>query len=371
MSVHLHEVLSRGDLTTRENTRRVHVGGVAIGGGAPIPIQSMTRTRTEDVEATVKQILKLKQAGCDIVRLAIPNERAVKALKEIKLRVDVPIVADIHFSAKLALMAIEAGADKVRLNPGNIREKAKLIDVVRAALERSIPIRVGVNAGSLNPELLHKYGGPTPQAMVECAALEIAQLEKLGFYDIVVSLKSSDVVDTALAYITFAQRFQYPLHVGITEAGVGDEGIAVSAIGIGTVLSLGIGDTIRVSLAGEPEREVELARIILRSLKLRDFGVRVIACPMCGRHEIDVRELAEKVKEMTRHIKAPLNIAVMGCHVNGPGEASMADIGIAPLREKAILFMRGKPIKTIPKERALEELLALSESLAEEVARRI
>ncbi|MCS7254206.1 MAG: flavodoxin-dependent (E)-4-hydroxy-3-methylbut-2-enyl-diphosphate synthase [Armatimonadota bacterium] len=349
---------------TREMTRRVYVGSVAIGGGAPISIQSMTRTRTEDVEATVQQIKELKEAGCDIVRLAIPNERAAKAIGEIKRQVDVPIVADIHFSASLALKAIESGADKVRLNPGNIRNRNKLVDVVRAASERSIPIRIGVNAGSLHPELLRKYGGPTPEAMVESAALEIAEFERLGFHEIVVSLKSSDVMDTISAYIAFASRFAYPLHVGVTEAGFGEEGIVASAIGIGTLLSLGIGDTIRVSLPGDPKKEVKVAHMILRMLRLRYSGVRIIACPMCGRHEIDVKEFAERVGEVTGQIDAPLTIAVMGCHVNGPGEARMADLGIAPSRDKVALFVRGEVIKVVPKERALEELTSLAMKIA-------
>lgn len=353
--------------TTRQRTKRVHVGRVAVGGGAPISVQSMTRTRTEDVDATVKQIKELQNVGCDIVRLAVPNEKAAKALAEIKRQVDVPLVADIHFSAKLALRAIEAGADKIRLNPGNIRDRDKLIDVVKAASERSIPIRIGVNAGSLHPELLRKYGGPTPEAMVESAAIEIAELERLGFYDIVVSLKSSDVMDTILAYIAFANRFEYPLHVGVTEAGFGEEGIVASAIGIGCVLSLGIGDTIRVSLAGEPVREVKVAHMILRSLRLRHSGVRVIACPMCGRHEIDVQEFAERVREITEQIDAPLTIAVMGCHVNGPGEARMADLGIAPARNKAAIFVRGEVVKVVPKERALDELLSFAERLARQL----
>lgn len=351
-------------MTTRQRTKRVYVGRVAIGGGAPISVQSMTRTRTEDVDATVKQIKELQEAGCDIVRLAVPNEKAAKALAEIRRQVDVPIVADIHFSAKLALRAIEAGADKIRLNPGNIRDRDRLIDVVKAASERSIPIRIGVNAGSLHPELLRKYGGPTPEAMVESAAAEIAELERLGFYDIVISLKSSDVMDTILAYVAFASKFEYPLHVGVTEAGVGEEGIVASAIGIGCVLSLGIGDTIRVSLAGEPVREVKIARMILRSLGLRYSGVRVIACPMCGRHEIDVQEFAERVREVAERIDAPLTIAVMGCHVNGPGEARMADLGIAPARNKVAIFARGEIIKVVPKERALDELLSFAERLA-------
>ncbi|MFA4028886.1 MAG: hypothetical protein GDYSWBUE_001351 [Candidatus Fervidibacterota bacterium] len=359
--------LLRGEITTREKTRRVHVGRIAIGGGSPISVQSMTRTRTDDVDATVRQIRELQDAGCDIVRLAVPNERAAGALTEIKRQVNVPIVADIHFSARLAIKAIEAGADKVRLNPGNIKDREKLADVVRAALERSIPIRIGVNAGSLHPELLRKHGGPTPEAMVESAAMEIAELERLGFHDIVVSLKSSDVLDTISAYIAFARRFEYPLHVGVTEAGLGEEGIIASAIGIGSLLSLGIGDTIRVSLTGDPVKEVKVARMILRSLRLRCSGVRVIACPMCGRHEIDVQEFAERVKAATEQIDAPLTIAVMGCHVNGPGEARMADLGIAPTRNKAAIFVRGEVIKVVPKESALDELVLLAAKLARQI----
>lgn len=345
------------------------MGGIPIGGGAPIAVQSMTRTKTEDVEATVKQVEELQKAGCDIVRLAVQNERAVKALAEIKRCVNIPIVADIQFSAKLALMAIEAGADKVRINPGNIKDKRRLIDVVKAASERSIPIRIGVNAGSLHPDLLRKYGGPTPEAMVESAALEISELERLGFHDIVVSLKSSDVMDTILAYVGFACKFEYPLHVGITEAGLGEEGIVASAIGIGTVLSLGIGDTIRVSLSGAPIMEVKVAHMILRSLRLRHSGVRIIACPMCGRHEIDVKEMAEAVREVMSKIEVPITIAVMGCYVNGPGEARMADLGIAPSREKVAIFMQGEVVKVVPKERALEELVELAMKLAKQIER--
>ncbi|MFA0778841.1 MAG: hypothetical protein RJAPGHWK_000940 [Candidatus Fervidibacter sp.] len=302
-----------GKFYTREQTRPVKVGRVQIGGGAPVSVQSMTTTKTEDIDATVAQIHRLEEAGCEIVRVAVPNEKAARALKHIKEQINIPLVADIHFDYRMALLAIEAGVDKIRWNPGNIRDKRKVEMIVKACKERGIPIRIGVNAGSLDPDLLMKYGGPTPEAMVESAEKEIALLEEWGFEDIVVSLKSSDVMDTIKAYLLFAQKFPYPTHVGVTEAGPPPEGIVWSAIGIGAVLAHGVGDTIRVSLATDPVEEVKAAKMILRALGLRREGVRIIACPSCGRCEVDLFELVEQVKARVGHIVEPLDIAVMGC----------------------------------------------------------
>ncbi len=318
-----------GKFYTREQTRTVKVGRVQIGGGAPVSIQSMTTTKTEDIDATVAQIHRLEEAGCEIVRVAVPNEKAAKAIKHIKEQINIPLVADIHFDYRMALLAIEAGADKIRWNPGNIRDKRKVEMIVKACKERGIPIRIGVNAGSLDPDLLMKYGGPTPEAMVESAAKEIALLEEWGFEDIVVSLKSSDVMDTVKAYLLFAQKFPYPTHVGVTEAGPPPEGIVWSAIGIGAVLAHGVGDTIRVSLSTDPVEEVKAGKMILRALGLRREGVRIIACPSCGRCEVDLFELVEQVKARVGHIVEPLDIAVMGCLPTG--EKIVTENGLAPI----------------------------------------
>ncbi|MEZ8220242.1 4-hydroxy-3-methylbut-2-en-1-yl diphosphate synthase [Candidatus Fervidibacteria bacterium JGI MDM2 JNZ-1-D12] len=354
-----------GKFYTREQTRPVKVGRVQIGGGASVSIQSMTTTKTEDIDATVTQIHRLEEAGCEIVRVAVPNEKAARAIKHIKEQINIPLVADIHFDYRLALLAVEAGADKIRWNPGNIRDKRKVETIVKACKERGIPIRIGVNAGSLDPDLLMKYGGPTPEAMVESAAKEIALLEEWGFEDIVVSLKSSDVMDTVKAYLLFAQKFPYPTHVGVTEAGPPPEGIVWSAIGIGIVLAHGVGDTIRVSLSTDPVEEVKAAKMILRALGLRHEGVRIIACPTCGRCEVDLFELVEQVRARVGHILEPLDIAVMGCVVNGPGEARLADLGIAAGRGKAALFVEGEVVKTIHEGDIVEALATLAEEIAE------
>ncbi len=318
-----------GKFYTREQTRPVRVGRVQIGGGAPVSIQSMTTTKTEDIDATVAQIHRLEAAGCEIVRVAVPNEKAARAIKHIKEQINIPLVADIHFDYRMALLAVEAGADKIRWNPGNIRDKRKVEAIVKACKERGIPIRIGVNAGSLDPDLLMKYGGPTPEAMVESAAKEIALLEEWGFEDIVVSLKSSDVMDMVKAYLLFAQKFPYPTHLGVTEAGPPPEGIVWSAIGIGTVLAHGVGDTIRVSLATDPVEEVVAAKMILRAVGLRREGVRIIACPSCGRCEVDLFELVEQVKARVGHIVEPLDIAVMGCLPTG--EKVVTEHGLAAI----------------------------------------
>ena len=323
-----------GKFYTRDKTRPVKVGRVQIGGGAPVSVQSMTTTKTDDIDATVAQIHRLEEAGCEIVRVAVPNEKAARALRHIKEQINIPLVADIHFDYRMALLAIEAGVDKIRWNPGNIRDKRKVEMIVKACKERGIPIRIGVNAGSLDPDLLMKYGGPTPEAMVESAAKEIALLEEWGFEDIVVSLKSSDVMDTIKAYLLFAQKFPYPTHVGVTEAGPPPEGTVWSAIGIGAVLAHGVGDTIRVSLATDPVEEVKVGKMILRALGLRREGVRIIACPSCGRCEVDLFELVDQVKARVGHIVEPLDIAVMGCLPTG--ERVMTESGpkaINALRE--------------------------------------
>ncbi|MCS7223860.1 MAG: flavodoxin-dependent (E)-4-hydroxy-3-methylbut-2-enyl-diphosphate synthase [Armatimonadetes bacterium] len=352
-------------MITRDQTRPVWVGKVQIGGGAPVSIQSMTITKTHDVEATVEQIHRLEQAGCEIVRVAVPHKEDALALKAIKEQISIPLVADIHFDYRLALMALEAGVDKIRWNPGNIRDPDKVERIVKEAKERKVPIRIGVNAGSLDPDLLMKYGGPTPEAMVESAAKEIGLLEKWGFEDIVVSLKSSDVMDMIQAYLLFAQRFAYPTHLGVTEAGPLPEGLVASAIGIGTVLAHGVGDTIRVSLSADPVEEVHAAKMILRSVGLRREGVRIIACPSCGRCEVDLFELVEQVKARTQHIVEPLDIAVMGCVVNGPGEARIADLGIAAGRGKAALFVEGEVVGTIKEGDVVGALVELAEKIAE------
>lgn len=354
-----------GKFYTREQTRPVKVGKVTIGGGAPVSIQSMTVTKTDDIDATVAQIHRLEEAGCEIARVAVPNEKAARALTHIKAQINIPLVADIHFDYRMAILAIEAGVDKIRWNPGNIRDKRKVEAIVKGCKERGIPIRIGVNAGSLDPDLLMKYGGPTPEAMVESAAKEIALLEEWGFEDIVVSLKSSDVMDMVKAYLLFAQKFPYPTHLGVTEAGAPPEGVVWSAIGIGTVLMHGVGDTIRVSLATDPVEEVKAAKMILRAVGLRREGVRIIACPSCGRCEVDLFELVEQVKSRVGHIVEPLDIAVMGCVVNGPGEARIADLGIAAGRGKAALFVEGEVVKTIQEGDIVEALATLAEEVAE------
>ncbi len=353
-----------GAVVTREKTRPVRVGNVQIGGGAPVSIQSMTTTKTRDVDATVEQIHRLEEAGCEIVRVAVPHKEDALALAAIREQVRIPLVADIHFDYRLALMALGAGVDKIRWNPGNIRDQDKVEQIVKEARERRVPIRIGVNAGSLDPDLLMKYGGPTPEAMVESAAKEIALLERWGFEDIVVSLKSSNVMDMIKGYLLFARQFAYPTHLGVTEAGPLPEGLVASSIGIGAVLAFGVGDTIRVSLSADPVEEVTAGKMILRSVGLRREGVRIIACPSCGRCEVDLFELVEKVKERTRHIVEPLDIAVMGCVVNGPGEARIADVGIAAGRGKAALFVEGKVVGTIIEGDVVSALVRLAETIS-------
>src|SRR3972149_12110195 len=313
---------------TRDKTRAVKIGKVTIGAGNLVRVQSMTQTRTNDVQATVKQILDLEEAGCEIIRVTVPDMESAKAIKEIKKQIKIPLVADIHFQYLLAIEAAKQGVDKVRINPGNIGGEDRVKEVVKICKEKNIPIRVGVNMGSLEKDLYAKYGGlGVPRVMIESATRHIRILEDLKFSNIVVSLKGSDNVLTREAHLLFAKRFNYPLHVGITEAGTLASGTIKSAVGIGSILSEGIGDTIRVSISADPKEQVKVAWEILKSLNLRQKGVDIIACPTCGRTEIDLIGLAKQVEGVLAKIEAPIKVAVMGCVVNGPGEASFADIG--------------------------------------------
>jgi len=352
----------------RKLTRQVKIGKTLVGGAAPIAIQSMTNTNTSDVKATVAQIKQLAAVGCDIIRLAVPDMNAAKALSTIKDSIgDIPLVADIHFDYQLALVAIEQGIDALRLNPGNIKERNQVAAVVDAAQKRRIPIRIGVNAGSLDKTLLAKYGGHvTAEAMVESALNHVAILEEHDFYDIKISLKANSVPLTIAAYRLMAEAVNYPLHLGITEAGTINSGIIKSAVGIGALLAQGIGDTIRVSLTADPLEEVRIANEILKSLELREFGPTLISCPTCGRCEIDLFAIAGAVEERMRTIKKPLKIAVMGCMVNGPGEAKEADIGIAGGKKQGLLFKKGEIISKVPENELVEALIAEIDKLAKE-----
>lgn len=350
----------------RKITREVKIGNKKIGGNNPILVQSMTNTDTHDIEKTIEQIRRLEAEGCDIIRVAVPDMEAAEAIKEIKKNINIPLVADIHFDYRLAIKSIENGADKIRINPGNIGREENIKKVVEIAKEKGIPIRIGVNSGSLEKEILHKYKGVTAEAVVESALKNVLILEKLGFYDIVISLKTTNVPLTIEAYKLASSKVDYPLHVGITEAGTIEAGTIKSAIGIGTLLYLGIGDTIRVSLTGDPVHEVRVGRQILRSLGLLKEGVEIISCPTCGRTKIDLIKLAEEVEKRTRHIKKPLKVAVMGCVVNGPGEAKEADIGIAGGVGEGVIFKKGKVYKKVKEEELVEELMKEIEKLLEE-----
>ena len=331
----------------RRKSRAVKIGEVIIGGGFPIAIQSMTTADTRDVKATVKQINQLFEAGCDIVRLAVLNHDAANKLPEIRKQVTKPLVADIHFQYKLALKAIEAGFDKIRINPGNIGAEWKVREVISAAKDAEVPIRIGVNSGSLPKDLLDKYGYDNPEAFCEAALREIAILEDMDFHDIVISVKSTNTQTAFWAYHMLAEKCYYPLHVGITESGTLKTGTVKSSVGIGAILMTGIGDTIRVSLSADPVHEVEVAKQILTACNLKQDGIEVIACPTCGRCQIDLIPLAESIEKKTRHIKAHLKVAVMGCVVNGPGEAAAADIGIAGGDGKGMLIKKGKIVKRV------------------------
>ena len=344
-------------------SKQILVGGVPVGGGAPVTIQSMCNTRTDDAAATVEQILRLEEAGCQIIRVAVPDLAAAKAVGAIKEGIHIPLVADIHFDHKLALEAVAAGADAVRINPGNIGGADRVKAVARACAGKGIPIRVGVNGGSLEKELLAKYGGPTPEALVESAFGHIKLLNRWDFDDICVSLKTSSVPGTIAAYRKMAAESGYPLHVGLTEAGTPRMGILKSAVGIGGLLALGIGDTIRVSLSADPVEEVYAARDILRVVGLRRDEPELIACPTCGRTRIDLIGLANQVEERLRAVHKPITVAVMGCVVNGPGEAREADVGIAGGDGVGLLFRKGEIVKKVPQEELVDELFRLIEAL--------
>ncbi len=344
-----------------DNTRKICVGGVDIGGGAAVSVQSMCNTKTWDVEATVAQIKAMKAAGCDIVRIAVPDMAAARAISDIKEGVDMPLVADIHFDYRLALEAAARGIDKIRINPGNIGGEENVKAVADACRRRGIPIRIGVNAGSLEQRLLEKYGHPCPEAMVESAAGHAALLEKFGFYDICLSLKASSVPLTIAAYRMAAERFEYPLHLGVTETGTEWNGTIQSAVGIGTLLSEGIGNTVRVSLTAGPVREVSTGIAILKAAGVRKGGVRFVSCPTCGRTEIDLISLANKVEGLVRGLDRDITVAVMGCVVNGPGEAREADYGIAGGKNKGILFKMGQVLGTYPYDELCDALMQLIE----------
>ncbi len=341
----------------RRLSREVKLGSLSIGGSAPISVQSMTNTDTQDVEATIAQAHKLEAAGCEVIRVAVPNVTAASMLGQVKAELSVPLVADIHFDYRLALRALEEGVDGLRINPGNIGNAEKVRAVVEAAREKGAPIRIGVNAGSLEKDLLAEHGHATPEAMVESAMRHVKILEKMDFRDIVISLKASDVLRTIDAYRLIANRVDYPLHLGVTEAGTAFTGTIKSAVALGVLLAEGIGDTIRVSLTADPVREVRVGYEILKSLGLRSYGPTVISCPTCGRCKIDLIRIAQEVEARVSDIKEPLKIAVMGCVVNGPGEAREADIGIAGGVGKGILFKKGVKIRSIPEEKLVEELL--------------
>ena len=341
-------------MTYREETKRIRIGDRTIGHGDPILIQSMTNTRTDDVPATVKQIQTLTDAGCEIIRAAVPDMNAARALSEIKKEIRIPLVADIHFDYRLAIASIENGADKIRINPGNIGGEERIREVVHAARERRIPIRVGVNSGSLEKELIAKYGGVTAEGIVESALDKVRMIEEAGYEEIVVSIKSSDVLLCVKAHELLAPRCRYPLHVGITEAGGVMAGSIKSAIGLSMILSQGIGDTIRVSLTGDPLEEVRAAKLILRTLELRKGGIEIVSCPTCGRTAIDLISLAGKVEKLAENYpELELKLAVMGCVVNGPGEAREADLGIAGGKGEGLLFKKGEIIRKAPETELL------------------
>lgn len=340
----------------RKMTRQISIGDVKIGGGAPISVQSMTNTKTTDTNATVAQIKALVDAGCDIVRVAVPDMSAAENIYNIKSQVDVPLVADIHFDYRLALKVIEQGIDALRINPGNIGDEERVKAVVEAAKIRNIPIRIGVNAGSLDKKLLAKYGKVTAEALVESALEHIRILEKLNFYDIKISLKAHDVPLTLDAYRLMSETVDYPLHLGITEAGTVNTGIIKSAVGIGALLAEGIGDTFRISLTGDPVNEVKVANEILKALGLKEYGPTLISCPTCGRCNIDLPSIAEKVEQRLSGITKPIKVAVMGCVVNGPGEARDADIGIAGGKGEGLVFRKGEVINKVAEDKLVDAL---------------
>ena len=340
----------------RDETKVISIGDRVIGGGNPILIQSMTNTRTEDVEATVAQILRLEKAGCEIIRCTVPTEEAAVALGQIKKQIHIPLVADIHFDYRMAIAAMENGADKIRINPGNIGSTECLKAVVDVAKERNIPIRVGVNSGSLEKPLLEKYGGVTARGIVESALDKVHRIEEAGYDNLVISIKSSDVLMCVEAHELLADQTEYPLHVGITESGTVNSGNIKSALGLGLILHQGIGDTIRVSLTGDPVEEVKSAKLILRTLGLRKGGIEVVSCPTCGRTRINLIELASRVEKLVENYPLDIKVAVMGCVVNGPGEAREADLGVAGGIGEGLLFKKGEILRKVPEEGLLEAL---------------
>ncbi|MBI5048442.1 MAG: flavodoxin-dependent (E)-4-hydroxy-3-methylbut-2-enyl-diphosphate synthase [Deltaproteobacteria bacterium] len=347
----------------RRKTRQIAIGSVKIGSDFPISVQSMTNTDTADVNATIKQISALEAAGCEIVRLAVPNMEAAEAVSKIKFFSSIPIIADIHFDYKLALKVIDKGIDGLRLNPGNIGDKQRIKTVVKAARENKLPIRIGVNAGSLEKDILEKYGHPTAEAMLESALRHIKILEDNDFFDIKVSLKASDIGKTIEAYRLLAKKVDYPFHIGITEAGTIFSGTVKSAVGLGILLADGIGDTLRVSLTGDPVEEVRVGWEILKTMKLRERGVNIISCPTCGRINLDIITIANEIEKKLSHIKRPVNIAVMGCVVNGPGEAIESDIGIAGGDGVGMLYIKGKPAKKVKEKDIVDAIIREVERL--------
>lgn len=354
--------------TARQRTRRIRIGKVDIGGGAPVSVQSMAITDTRDVETTLVQIYQLASEGCEIVRLAVPDQEAARALAEIKPRSPVPLVADIHFDYRLALAALEAGVDKLRINPGNIGSRERTRIVAKAAKERGVPIRIGANIGSLSKAILRRYGTPCAEALVASAMEDVKVLQDLDFHDIVISVKSSEVPMAVDAYTQISELVDYPLHVGITEAGTAWAGGIKSAAGIGAILAQGIGDTIRVSLAADPVEEVKAGFEILKSFGLRTRGVQLIACPSCGRAEVDIISIAQEVERRLARMDAPVKVAVMGCAVNGPGEARMADLGIACGRGMGLLFRGGKIVASLPEDKLVDALMDQVAEIAREKA---
>ena len=344
-------------------TKQILVGGVPVGGGAPVTIQSMTNTRTDDAAATAEQILKLEAAGCQIVRVAVPDMAAARAVGAIKERIHIPLVVDIHFDYRLALESVAAGCDKVRINPGNIGDESRVKAVAAACRAKNIPIRIGVNGGSLEKPILARYGGVPPQAMVDSAFGHIALLHKYDFDDICVSLKSSNVATTMAAYRLMSEQSDYPLHLGVTETGTPRMGVLKSAVGIGGLLAMGVGDTVRVSLSADPVEEVYAARDILKAAGVRREGPELISCPTCGRTRIDLIALANEVEARLAAVTKPITVAVMGCVVNGPGEASAADVGIAGGDGVGLLFRRGEIVKKVPQDALVDELFRLIEAL--------
>ena len=341
---------------TREETKKVKIGNVWIGGGNPVAIQSMTNTKTEDAESTVEQILKLEAAGCEIIRCAVPTMEAAEAIKQIKKQIHIPLVADIHFDYRLAIAAIENGADKIRIKPGNIGGRDRVQAVVDKAKEYGVPIRVGVNSGSLEKNLVEKYGGVTAEGIVESALDKVHLIEEMGYDNLVVSIKSSDVLMGVKAHELIAKECPYPLHVGITESGTLLSGNIKSSVGLGIILYQGIGDTIRVSLTGDPVEEIKSAKLILKTLGLRKGGIEIVSCPTCGRTKIDLIGLANQVEDMVKDIPLDVKVAVMGCVVNGPGEAREADIGIAGGIGEGLLIKKGEVVKKVKEEELLDTL---------------